>query len=51
MKTVLEEDFLFEWGAPSKMVMVGDMLSSDIIFGNTNRMTTVWAHGLRDYYN
>jgi len=33
---------------PSKMVMVGDSLTTDIMFGNLNKMTTIWVNKYRE---
>ena len=35
---------------PEKIVMVGDMLTTDILFGNLNNMATVWITDNREYF-
>ena len=40
-----DEDVFAE---PEKMIMVGNQLSSDIVFGNKNNMCTVWINGFKD---
>ena len=35
---------------PEKIVMVGDQLTSDIMFGNLNNMPTIWVNKFRDFF-
>ena len=36
---------------PEKMVMIGDELSVDVVFGNMNNMLTVWYQKVRNEFN
>ena len=37
-----------ELNEPEKYVMIGDQLTTDVLFGNLNKMATVWVHGFKD---
>jgi len=47
MKEVAKKEFDYDLGDPSKIVMIGDELTTDIMFGNMNKMLTVWVHNFR----
>ena len=47
---VAKDEFNFDMSKPEKIVMVGDQLTSDILFGNLNGMATVWVHRFRDFF-
>jgi len=47
MKEVAKKEFDYDLGDPSKIVMFGDELTTDIMFGNMNKMLTVWVHNFR----
>ena len=36
----------FDMSEPEKIVLVGESLTTDILFGNMNQMATVWINGL-----
>ena len=35
---------------PEKMVLIGDTITTDILFGNINNMATCWVHKYKDYF-
>ena len=43
-KVAESKDHEFDMSKPEKIVMVGDMLTTDVIFGNLNKMSTVWVN-------
>ena len=38
-----ELDYFYDLSKPEKIVMVGDELLTDVMFGNINNMATVWV--------
>ena len=36
---------------PEKYVCIGDEIICDIMFGNLNRMATIWVNGYNHYVN
>lgn len=43
IKNLAKKRYNYDLGNPEKMVMVGDRLTSDVMFGNINRMATVYV--------
>ena len=46
-------DYIKEWhgldfSEPEKIVLVGNSITTDILFGNLNNMVTVWITKLKD---
>ena len=50
MKYCKKEFNGYDVGDPEKIVMVGDEPHVDILFGNLNRMATVWVNGIENYF-
>ena len=48
LKDYIKEDLEVELNEPEKYVMIGDQLTTDVLFGNLNKMATVWVHGFKD---
>ena len=44
MSEYLDEELEYELTKPEKTVIIGDQLTSEILFGNENKMTTIWIH-------
>ena len=38
----------YEFSSPENMVLIGDTLTTDILFGNLNNMSTIWVHKHKD---
>ena len=44
----VKETLDFNFGDPKKIVMIGDQLTTDILFGNLNEMATIWLFKYKD---
>ena len=51
LKKFAEYEFNFNMTNPSKIVLIGNQLTTDIFLGNLNDMATVWIHRGSDYFN
>lgn len=45
---IAKETLGFNFGDPKKIVMIGDQLTTDILFGNLNEMATIWLFKYKD---
>ena len=49
MKQVAEEDYgITDLENTEKMVMIGDQLTTDVMFGNINNMVSIWVTKYKD---
>ena len=51
IRDYLKETYEQDISDSKNIVMVGDQLTSDILFGNSNEMTTVWVNKYTDTCN
>ena len=48
LKNLAIEEPNYDMSKLDKTVYIGDQLTTDILWGNINGMTTVWVHGFKD---
>ena len=48
MKKFVHKELKLDFNQRTKIVVVGDRLTKDILFGNLNRMVTVWITKYRN---
>ena len=44
MSKYLSDEYNFDIDYPGEVVLIGDQLTTDIMWGNMNDMVTIWVH-------